>query len=124
MNSPDLPRPGWHRQAKCRGLDPDLFFPTPGASAAGAKAVCATCPVKAECYEAGRFEHFGVWGGTTRRERQVANKGHTDGRVPVRGCWRCGMPTEGREHYCSDECRKKARARVLQRYHLNREQAS
>lgn len=124
MNSLDLPRPGWHRHAACRGVDPELFFPNRGENTQEAKAICATCPVKAECHEAGRFEHYGIWGGTTRKERQMAEKGHTDGRVPTRGCWLCGMPTEPPARYCSDTCRATARTRSQRRSRLNRDVAS
>jgi len=34
-----------------------------------AKAVCAGCPVREECLEAGMREPRGVWGGLTARER-------------------------------------------------------
>ncbi len=47
-------RPAWHRRAACHGLDPDLFFPAVGgAEVESIKAVCATCPVAAECIDAG-----------------------------------------------------------------------
>lgn len=119
MNSPD-----WHQRAACRGLDPELFFPLAGHDAKEAKAVCRTCPVKEPCYEAGRDEYFGVWGGTTRKERQMAELGHLTGRVPTRGCWLCGMPCEPRHRYCSDECRARARAASAKKWRLNREVAS
>lgn len=114
----------WHKDAACRGLDPDLFFPERGTTAGPAKAVCKTCPVKAECYEAGKHEHYGVWGGMTRKERQIAEKGHTNGRVPSRGCWICGLPADYRHRYCSDECRAKARAATRRRWLLNHDVAS
>jgi hypothetical protein len=31
-----------------------------------ARAICGGCPVKATCYETGRRQEFGVWGGVTR----------------------------------------------------------
>ena len=56
----------------CRGADPDLFFPDRGESLEPAKAVCAGCVVREECLEhALRVgERFGVWGGTSERERR------------------------------------------------------
>jgi len=58
--------------AACRGLDPHLFFPDRGASVAEAKAVCASCPVRAECLEFAliNVEKFGIFGGTSERERR------------------------------------------------------
>jgi WhiB family redox-sensing transcriptional regulator len=49
----------------CRHADPDLFFPGPGESADPAIAICAACPVRAECLALARAngERFGVWGG-------------------------------------------------------------
>jgi WhiB family transcriptional regulator, redox-sensing transcriptional regulator len=58
----------WTRLAACRGLDPAIFFPDQGESAAKAKAICARCPVQIECSEYAdrtRTDH-GVWGGRTR----------------------------------------------------------
>ena len=65
-------RPRWHLDAACRGLTPDLFFPTTGESVAEAQSVCAGCEVQAPCAAAaiGRPERFGVWGGTTERQRR------------------------------------------------------
>lgn len=51
-------------------MDPDLFYPERGEEVATAKAVCATCPVRAECLAAGLYEKYGIWGGTSERERR------------------------------------------------------
>jgi WhiB family redox-sensing transcriptional regulator len=67
-------RPAWQAVGACRGLDPAVFFPEEGdaASAASAKVICATCPVRTECLEAAliRREKFGVWGGASEAERR------------------------------------------------------
>lgn len=58
--------------AACRGVDPDLFFPDRGESLEPAKRVCRGCPVQVACLDhalAGN-EKFGVWGGTSERERR------------------------------------------------------
>jgi hypothetical protein len=34
-----------------------------------AREACDHCPVRAECLEFGLYEHFGIWGGRTYRER-------------------------------------------------------
>lgn len=74
-------RPNWHRQAACRGMSPDAFFPDGEANGTNAdydaaKAVCANCPVTAEClawaYE--NQERTGVWGGMTPLERKRHRK--------------------------------------------------
>lgn len=50
---------------------PDLFFPDKGGSAAEAKKLCQGCPIKLQCleYALKANEPYGVWGGTTPRER-------------------------------------------------------
>jgi WhiB family redox-sensing transcriptional regulator len=56
----------------CRGTDPDVFFPDRGESLEPAKQVCAECVVRDECLEhaLANGERFGVWGGTSERERR------------------------------------------------------
>ena len=64
----------FHRDAACRGKDPDLWFPERGDDTRPAKAICATCPddVNAACLEFA-LEHgetFGLWGGKSERQRR------------------------------------------------------
>jgi WhiB family transcriptional regulator, redox-sensing transcriptional regulator len=62
-------------EASCRGLDPELFYAEGGASIAKAKSVCVTCPLRMKCLEwAISREEFGVWGGTTARERAAIRR--------------------------------------------------
>lgn len=70
--------PAWAQHAKCRWIDPELFFAADGERGAAkvrreqaAKAVCAICPVRAECatYAVDTRQHEGVWGGLTETER-------------------------------------------------------
>lgn len=47
-------------------FDPELWFPDPTdvTSRSRAKAVCAVCPIRAECAEFGEWNKMtGVWGG-------------------------------------------------------------
>jgi WhiB family redox-sensing transcriptional regulator len=71
---PDRQRTGWMRLAACRGLD-DLFFPPRGdvLGIRRAREVCAGCPVRTECldYAIEHREQFGIWAGTTYRERRA-----------------------------------------------------
>lgn len=61
----------WRDQAACKGKPTSMFFPDGRNQKEQerlneeAKAVCRTCPVIVECYQAGRTERFGVWGGMT-----------------------------------------------------------
>ena len=70
------------RQARCVGadVDPDAWFPVATrwqqarAEAAPALALCAACPVRAECLELsmrqwGEAGRHGVWGGLLEGER-------------------------------------------------------
>lgn len=66
----------WRKQAACRGMDTEMFYPVIRESAGritpetrkqvrDAIAVCRQCPVKVECYShAVHFdERYGIWGG-------------------------------------------------------------
>jgi WhiB family redox-sensing transcriptional regulator len=64
-----LETPEWHSRAACKQHDPNMFFPERGQNARGARAVCAGCPVRAECADAGELEAEGVWGGMTSSQR-------------------------------------------------------
>ena len=68
---------GWRADSACRDLDADLFFPAGETGPAArqivqAKAICALCPVKAECLQFALATHqdYGIWGGTTEDERR------------------------------------------------------
>jgi hypothetical protein len=72
------PQP-WMIDAACRGMDANVFFPAPGTMATLAKEICAECPVRAQCAEAGRTEVHGIWGGQAPRDRRPRSIAH--GRV-------------------------------------------
>jgi WhiB family redox-sensing transcriptional regulator len=66
----------WQLEAACRGMDPDLFFPSGKGStfhdeSNEAKKVCAVCPVRPECldYAIANRERHGIWAGHGREER-------------------------------------------------------
>jgi len=64
----------WRHTAACRGVDPDVFFPTEENEyfAARAKAICGSCMVRETCLDHALVhrEREGVWGGATERERR------------------------------------------------------
>lgn len=62
----------WMREGLCAQTDPEAFFPDKGESPRPARAVCASCPVLARCrdYAVEHYERFGIWGGTSPRERE------------------------------------------------------
>jgi len=63
---------GWRDSVVCAQTDPELFFPEKGLRPREAKAVCARCPVRAECLTDALAQDrvYGVWGGTTERDRR------------------------------------------------------
>jgi WhiB family redox-sensing transcriptional regulator len=84
---------GWMESAACRGEDLVLFFgpegerqPERDIRESRAKAVCAGCPVRADClsFAMSRPEKSGLWGGLGEEERhserrRVMRRGDTSG---------------------------------------------
>lgn len=64
-------QPEWMRDGMCAQVDPELFFPDKS-GAREAKLICRGCPVQELClqYALDNKEHWGIWGGTSERERQ------------------------------------------------------
>ena len=71
----------WRREAACRDLDTNIFFPLSDDEAGPAKAVCATCPVRQECLEfaLATRQGDGVWGGLTETERRRLRRRRQEG---------------------------------------------
>lgn len=74
--APVLGSMDWMSRGKCRGSQAN-FFPTftgkkESPAIREAKAVCSTCPVKAEClaFALDAQERDGIWGGMTPDERR------------------------------------------------------
>lgn len=70
----------WRDSAACAGVDGELFFPEPRGGRTGweAKAICARCPVRAECLDYALslpIEHvWGIWAGTTDADRRALRR--------------------------------------------------
>ena len=67
----------WRTLARCRGTDPNFFYPIGRGRQADeqideAKAVCRGCPSREGClaYAISTRQHRGVWGGTSPEERR------------------------------------------------------
>lgn len=64
----------WLKDAACRGIDPDLFFPSKGMTARFALAVCHRCNVQSECLidalNSPKYLDMGVRGGLSERARR------------------------------------------------------
>lgn len=74
----------WQLGSACRATDPALWFhpegergPSRSARDAAAKAVCATCPVLAQCraHALRVREPYGVWGGLSEDDREAVLTG-------------------------------------------------
>ncbi|GAA0969643.1 hypothetical protein GCM10009555_017140 [Acrocarpospora macrocephala] len=72
------PATEWMGSALCPEIDPDLWFPrvptervsTPGPQELLAKAICRGCDVRVRCLQwAIEHDEEGIWGGTTKVER-------------------------------------------------------
>lgn len=71
----------WRELAACRSCDPEFFFPIGKTGRAiaeiqRAKAVCAACPVRAECLAFALETHqdYGIWGGCDDDERRALRR--------------------------------------------------
>jgi WhiB family redox-sensing transcriptional regulator len=59
-------------QALCKGKEELMYSPIPTTQEHVARTICGPCPIRAECLDdalASRQE-FGVWGGTTEKDRR------------------------------------------------------
>ncbi len=100
----------WMADALCAQVEGNLFFPDKGGSTRDAKAVCSACPVRGPCldYALDHDETYGIWGGTSERERRRLRRGTR------KTCGACGQPFVPRTWqtlYCSDGCRRLAHRR-------------
>ncbi len=72
-DAPRIHRPEpWTEFAACQYVDADLWFPVKGGLPRRAKRICMDCEVRAECldYALRGNEQYGVWGGTSEKQRR------------------------------------------------------
>ena len=62
----------WREVGRCKGADPEVFYPVTEEEEATAKNICADCTVRQSCLEHAitHREKEGIWGGATERERR------------------------------------------------------
>ena len=59
----------------CKGMDPDVFYPTSRHGVAEAIAICDSCPVEVTClkWALGQYGNLpeldGIWGGKSEKQR-------------------------------------------------------
>jgi len=81
----------WQDRGACRGSSQDHWFPAEHESNKEAKKICNGCPVRNECLEHALTHHerYGIWGGTTTRERErIRRQRKLDTAPPDDGKWR------------------------------------
>ncbi|MFE7421144.1 WhiB family transcriptional regulator [Rhodococcus sp. NPDC057529] len=84
----------WQLEARCRYLDPDVFFARDNETKPGrirrervARRICHECPVQAVCrdYALSVGEPYGVWGGTSEADRRgFTHQPETAAQEPLR----------------------------------------
>lgn len=69
---PALGEKPWATYAACRDGSGMTFFPQTKREEAAAIAICNTCAVREECLDhaIATNERFGIWGGTTEKQRR------------------------------------------------------
>lgn len=72
LGAPVLDERPWAVFSACREADPGIFFASNRDDERSAVGLCAVCTVSGECLDFAleTRERFGVWGGTTERERK------------------------------------------------------
>lgn len=89
--------PGWHGDALCGvakpaeidpwffGVDDEDRPALPPAMLRRAREICEVCPARAQCFLTAIVddERYGVWGGTTGRQRTLMRKALKEGRVSI-----------------------------------------
>jgi WhiB family redox-sensing transcriptional regulator len=84
LRDPDRPA-DWRALGECLQLDPEAFFPDPGASSAAALSACGRCVVRRRCLEWALAHdiRFGIWGGLTQDERRALPKADSALQAPT-----------------------------------------
>lgn len=100
----------WMERAACKGLY-GLFFPERGESLSEPRAVCASCPVRAECdaYATAGEEKWGVWAGKSERQRRKerSERSAVERACAAEGCEQTFTRPSGKgspKIYCSTQC--------------------
>lgn len=77
--------PHWTDLALCAEVGGDLWFPEYGENAAEAKRICRMCEVREAClqFAMDTGQLWGVWGGTSERERLVLRRQARNARMAV-----------------------------------------
>lgn len=71
----------WQEQGACKTRLDLNWFPGRGEATSEQKTVCAGCPVRIDCLawalDKGAHEDFGIWGGTSERQRRILRQKRT-----------------------------------------------
>lgn len=71
LSAEDMAEP-WREHAACAGKPTEWFYPGRGEAFREAMALCAICPVQADClaFALRVGENNGIWGGKSERARR------------------------------------------------------
>jgi WhiB family redox-sensing transcriptional regulator len=115
----------WREHAACKGLPVRWWFTERGENllTKHAVAVCAECPVRAECHDYGLTMpgRQGIFGG-----QSMHNARKNPDRI-VKLCAECGDPFNHRANtavYCSEGCRRRRNARTKTHYDREKQWAA
>ncbi len=77
LSAPILEERPWAVFAACRNADAEAFFGTSREAEEAALALCSICTVREECLDHAleTRERFGIWGGTTEKQRKRLLRG-------------------------------------------------
>lgn len=124
----------WREHAACaHAVDqgyatPDMWFPKPGGHNDKALAICASCPVAAECLTYLQSlppveQMYGIWGGMTVPQRRIQRRGYTRDSKHCHACdgvfYRPAAESPAqwvKRKYCSSRCAQNGRRRTWQAY--------
>ena len=92
----------WSREAACRGVDPNIFYPMRGEPVdCAALLLCAACPVQEQCLDhALKHEDEGYWAGTSAKARRRIRRerGISYSKIVIPELVPCGTVTAYNRH--------------------------
>ena len=99
------PRPNFHQHAACRGMT-HVMFPGRHDDHRIAAAICNGCPVQEPCleYALDNVERFGIFGGTTEKQRRRLRRARRNTRPPRPTV--CTFPGCTNKPYAAGRCRR------------------
>lgn len=75
----------WMAYSACRNEDPRMFDNEEDAAQPPerVKNICVSCSVRTECLALHKYDNYGIWGGTTKTQREELRAEHTQAVCPA-----------------------------------------